>query len=398
MKLKKYEGYSEAEAISAAKAELGENAVIISIRTAKPGGLFGFLKRKVTEVTAAFDDEEAERQKELRMKQERLNDEMNKLLVEKELRNRKISDQQQAIEKLQAELKEASYKLSLSERKSTAERAYANSILQAFYDTMTHQGVLPEIAVEVLEEARQMSERENININLAAKIVYNNIINILGRPQPIFSEDGSDTPKTLFFMGPTGVGKTTTIAKISANLIFRHRLKVGLITSDTYRIAAVEQLKTYADILGIETGVVYEPKELEPHLEKMSPIYDVICIDTAGRSHRNDESLNDIRELLTYLDDSCRKYLVLSLTTKYEDLISIVNKFSEIADFRLILTKWDETLSYGTILNICYKTGRKADYLTMGQNVPDDIELMEPEILARALLGLGDGFNGGSGI
>ena len=130
----------------------------------------------------------------------------------------------------------------------------------------------------------------------------------------------------------------------------------------------------------------------------MSPIYDVVCIDTAGRSHRNDESLNDIRELLTYLNDSCRKYLVLSLTTKYEDLISIINKFSEIADFRLILTKWDETLSYGTILNICYKTGRKADYLTMGQNVPDDIELMEPEILARALLGLGDGFNGGSGI
>lgn len=392
MRLKKYEAKTEEEAVEMAKEELGQDALILSVRKIKPRGFLGFFKGSFVEVTSASEEKKEDFKKEFQYQKEILDTEKNKLLIEKNLKDRKIASQQETIENLKSAMEELSYKLTVSKYENSGNIKYDSGILQAFYETMLNQGVLPEIAEDILKDAKKLRDKEALNLNTVAKIVYNNIINVLGKPAPILKPENGQKAKTVFFMGPTGVGKTTTIAKLSANFILKDGYRVGLITSDTYRIAAVEQLKTYADILGVEVGVAYETEEFIKNYEKMYPVNDIICVDTAGRSHKNEANFEDIKSLLANVPkDNVQIYLVLSLTTKYEDLLDIVKKFSMITDFKLIFTKLDETLSYGTILNICHKTGKKADYITLGQNVPDDIELMEPETIARALLGL-EGF------
>jgi len=190
-----------------------------------------------------------------------------------------------------------------------------------------------------------------------------------------------------FFMGPTGVGKTTTIAKLTSDFILNYNLRLGLITADTYRIAAVEQLKTYAEILSVEVGVVYSTKDFIECIGRLTAKYDMILVDTAGRSHKNSENLTELSELLAACP-AAEKHLVLSLTTKCDDLLQIIEAYSDIADFDIIFTKLDETQELGSILNICHLTQKRISYVTNGQNVPDDISIVEPEKIARALLGL----------
>lgn len=268
-------------------------------------------------------------------------------------------------------------------------RKYENTMIQLFYDTLVSQGVTSKIAEEILDDIDSIGDDEKIDINLLVRVVYNTIINILGAPETV-DVDLSKTEKTKYivFIGPTGVGKTTTIAKLSSNFVLNHNLSVGLITADTYRIAAVEQLKTYADILGIDVGVVYNASDLKYSIQHMSKVKDLILIDTAGRSHKNEENLRELGELVACVPEG-EKYLVLSLTTKYEDLLNIIGKHSTIADFKIIFTKLDETTCLGSILNICYTTGKKISYITYGQNVPEDIEVIQPEKIAKVLLGVG---------
>ncbi|MDR1639103.1 MAG: flagellar biosynthesis protein FlhF, partial [Clostridiales bacterium] len=155
------------------------------------------------------------------------------------------------------------------------------------------------------------------------------------------------------------------------------------------RIAAIEQLKTYAEILGLDVDVIYNSQDLENHLDPIiDEENDVVLIDTAGRSHRNRENFKELGELLALIPDSV-KLLCLSLTTKYEDLLSIANAYASLADYKLVFTKMDETTCYGAMLNICYLTGKRLTYITNGQNVPDDIEIAHPETIAKALLGIG---------
>ena len=171
-----------------------------------------------------------------------------------------------------------------------------------------------------------------------------------------------------------------------SQFIFNDKLNVGFITADTYRIAAVEQLKTYADILDSEVGVVYNCDDIIEKINEFKVINDVIFIDTAGRSHKNLENLNELKSFLDVIPDA-EVYLVLSITTKYDDLLSIIEAYSKISDFKIIFTKLDETSCLGSVLNICYETGKEISYATNGQNVPDDIDIIRPEKIARDLLG-----------
>jgi flagellar biosynthesis protein FlhF len=295
----------------------------------------------------------------------------------------KISVQEELLNKLMGQLSLSG----LSHRPQTL-RKYDNRMIQVFYDTLVCQGVTSDIAEKVLEDVTAIDDESQIDLKLISSIVYNTIVNILGPAEPI---ELIKTRRTRFvvLMGPTGVGKTTTIAKISSILMLYHNLKVGLITADTYRIAAIEQLKTYADILGLDVEVIYNSQDMENHLEPIvDQENDVVLVDTAGRSHRSQDNLKELSELLRLIPDS-KKYLVLSLTTKYEDLLSIVNTYSVLTDYQLLFTKLDETTCYGSILNLCYLTGKRMCYITNGQNVPDDIEVAHPEKITKALLGIG---------
>jgi flagellar biosynthesis protein FlhF len=189
-----------------------------------------------------------------------------------------------------------------------------------------------------------------------------------------------NAPRVIALVGPTGVGKTTTTAKLAAMYALNHGNQVALITMDIFRVGAVEQLKTYSRIMGIPLEVASTPRELEKAFEKHSSC-DLIFIDTAGRSHKDKEKLDEMR---TFLENKVPidVYLCLSATTKDRELEEILHRFSIFQISKLVFTKIDECESFGNIVNLLMKDNLPIAYFTTGQRVPEDIEVATPEKLA----------------
>jgi flagellar biosynthesis protein FlhF len=186
-------------------------------------------------------------------------------------------------------------------------------------------------------------------------------------------------------VGPTGVGKTTTIAKLAANYRLREKRRVGLITVDTYRIAAVEQLRTYADIIDLPMKVVSTPREMREALLAMSDL-DLVLLDTAGRSPKDEVKIQELRAFLCEAGAD-EVHLVLSSVTGAKTLESTAERFAAAGTTHLLLTKLDESTGLGNLLPLLRNSRLPVSYLTNGQNVPDDIEAAEPRGLARMILG-----------
>ncbi len=201
--------------------------------------------------------------------------------------------------------------------------------------------------------------------------------------------------RVVALVGPTGVGKTTTIAKLAANFRLRDGVRMGLVTVDTYRIAAVEQLRTYAEIIDLPMRVVTTPMEMKRALDELSDM-DLVLIDTAGRSPRDELQIGELKSLLAdaQVDEV---HLVLSLTASLDFLVSTVDHFASVGTSSVILTKLDETHELGVMLNLARRIGLPVSYLTTGQDVPDDIEPAEPQRLARLVLGHDQPFVTGNG-
>lgn len=191
--------------------------------------------------------------------------------------------------------------------------------------------------------------------------------------------------RVVYIAGPTGVGKTTTIAKLAAEQMFKHKRKVGFITSDTYRISAIEQLRTYASILNVPLEVVQSPGDLQRAFQKLEGC-DLILMDTAGRNYRNELLVSELQALIAPAENS-ETYLVLSLTSKYMDMAEITDNFSQYKLDKVIFTKADETGSFGSIFSLLHRYPLKYSYITNGQNVPDDLLLPGGELLVDVLLG-----------
>ena len=185
-------------------------------------------------------------------------------------------------------------------------------------------------------------------------------------------------------LGTTGVGKTTTLAKVAAKFVLEQKTDVALITADTYRISAVEQLKTYSDILELPLEIVYNPTELASAIERHRD-KDLILIDTAGRSQHNDYQMRELEEFLR-VNPRIEKHLVISATTKFTDAKHIMSKFAKVEPDRIIFTKVDETASLGMIINLLRDKKFSLSYITTGQSVPDDIDPANSDVLANLLL------------
>ncbi|MCQ4087206.1 flagellar biosynthesis protein FlhF [Saccharibacillus sp. JS10] len=194
-----------------------------------------------------------------------------------------------------------------------------------------------------------------------------------------------DQTRIVYIAGPTGVGKTTTIAKLAAEQMFKKKRKVGFITSDTYRISAIEQLRTYASILNVPLEVVQSPGDLQRAFQKLENC-DLILMDTAGRNYRNELLVSELQALIAPAEYS-ETYLVLSLTSKFMDMEEITENFNQYKLDKVIFTKADETGSFGSILSLLYRYPLKYSYITNGQNVPDDLLLPSGEWLVDVLLG-----------
>lgn len=256
------------------------------------------------------------------------------------------------------------------------------------YLALTEQSVATEIADEIVGKVRdELSASELADEEIVRETMLRQIAKLVpaagDSPLPRRPADGR--PLTIALIGPTGVGKTTTLAKLAAVAKLRHGRSVGLVTTDTYRIAAVEQLRTYADIIGLQLKVVSSPAEMRPALDELSEC-DVVLVDTAGRSQHDTDRLCELR---SYLDeaDPHETHLVLSTTSAEAVMLRAAERFAELGPNRLILTKLDEAVNFGVLLSVTRKAQIKLSYVTMGQEVPDHIEAGKPDRISRLILG-----------
>lgn len=381
MIIKKYEAETEKEAILLARNELGKEAIVMNIKTVKPRGIYRFFRKPTVEVTAAVDDTP---KKEVRKKEETpLTRGFSQAFAEEEEATQKENAIEKKLNNLQ-DLLEKQLSTVNSEEEKQEELSQNEEYLLLIFNQLIENEVDEVYAKQIIDEIKGTLKKD-APVDHILTNVYQKLVLKLGEPQ--FIDLQNTEKKFIFFIGPTGVGKTTTIAKIASYLKLKENAKVALITSDTYRIAAVEQLRTYASILGVPLSVVYTKEELEQEKQKYED-YDVVLIDTAGRSHRNEEQKEDLIELINIVDEEEREvFLVLSATTKYKDLVRITETYNIIDDFSIIFTKLDETTCIGNILNIKLLTNASLSYTTWGQNVPDDFGCMDSQSIAKKLLG-----------
>jgi flagellar biosynthesis protein FlhF len=185
------------------------------------------------------------------------------------------------------------------------------------------------------------------------------------------------------FVGPTGSGKTTTLAKLAAHACLQRKKKVSIITADTYRIAAIEQIRVFADIIKADLHVLFSPDEIPAAIQACASS-DLVFVDTAGRSPHSMEHMEELKKYIDGLQPG-EVHLVLSATTKDSDLRDSVERFRAVGANRLLFTKLDETRTVGNIYNTVNASGMPVSFLTSGQSVPDDIELAQPARFAQRL-------------
>jgi flagellar biosynthesis protein FlhF len=195
----------------------------------------------------------------------------------------------------------------------------------------------------------------------------------------------NNRPLTIALVGPTGVGKTTTVAKLAATFKLRQHRRVGLITADTYRIAAVEQLRTYADIIGLPLHVAMTPADMSDAIQRLRES-EVILIDTAGRSQNDEARLVELRQMIAAAQVD-EVHLVLSSTASEKALLREAEAFAQVGIDRVVLTKLDEAVSFGVLINVMQRVGKQLSFLTTGQEVPDHLEPGRPQRLAELVLG-----------
>ncbi len=258
------------------------------------------------------------------------------------------------------------------------------AVFRAFTDLIEAE-VDESIAREWIEEIRRDGEGRILADPALVKVrvveMLENEIKVAG---PIVTEAGKC--RVVALVGPTGVGKTTTIAKLAANYRLREKRRVGLITVDTYRVAAVEQLRTYADIIDLPMEVVATPREMRDAVARMSHL-DLVLMDTAGRSPRDEVKIQELKSMLGEAEPD-EVHLVLSSAAGAKNLVSTAEKFADVGTTAIVLTKLDEAHSLGHLVSLVRNCPLPVSYLTDGQNVPDDIQVAARGEMAERLLGI----------
>ena len=258
------------------------------------------------------------------------------------------------------------------------------AVFRAFTDLIEAE-VDEAVAREWIDEIRRDADPRTIG---DAALVKARVIELLEADVkvsgPIVTEAGKC--RVVALVGPTGVGKTTTIAKLAANYRLREKRRVGLLTVDTYRVAAVEQLRTYADIIDLPMEVVATPREMREAVARMSHL-DLVLMDTAGRSPRDEVKIQELKSMLSEAEPD-EVHLVLSSTAGAKSLISTAEKFDDVGTTSLLLTKLDEAHSLGHLVSLVRECRLPVSYLTDGQNVPDDIQVAQRGAMAEKLLGI----------
>lgn len=371
MVIKKYIVSNMNEALTMIRSELGKNAVIITQRKVRKEGVLGIFKPKLIEVTAAVENSKIVKNTNLDEKKDMENSINSiKKLMEEKLSNKSIEDKKlnntidnnKVIENINESNNEEVIKLRLeiSDIKEILNKTLIKTEkIDYLHELLKELDIYEQFYDEFKEKIKNINDKEEVRNSLREIIDKEIII------------DTEELKGKIVLVGPTGVGKTTTIAKLAGKLALKEGKKVGLITVDTYRIGAVDQLKTYAEIMDIDFKVVLNNKEMVEAVQAMKDL-DVILIDSTGRSSKNIMQIKELKNLIGKAEvDST--YLVISGTTKNKDLKNIIEGYKGLEYNKIIITKLDETTSYGNIYNLQKLSGKPIRYLTVGQNVPDDI-------------------------
>ncbi|MDO4719288.1 MAG: flagellar biosynthesis protein FlhF [Peptostreptococcaceae bacterium] len=378
MNIKKFTGKSMNEIMAQVQTEFGDNAMIIQSKKIKTGGLFGLFAKEEIEVLAAADarksgssevkkNGKSRKYKEVQQQAERKNEALSREMPEspvfESIEERRDSQRlKEEIEEIKAVVKQLNSRFTkafISEEEERVERRKAESV-----DRLRSLGISQSLSEELVASLASGAE-EYTTKNLIAAIDK--------RFGKICSKGyNSIGEKYNVFVGPTGVGKTTTLAKLASGIAIRENRKIGFLTLDTYRISAVEQLKTYAEILNSPIEVAYDVSDVEGALLRLAN-RDVLFIDTAGRSHKNRAHMKELKETLDGIQNK-NVFLVVSANHHIDDIKNLIERYDFLEDFHLIVTKLDETDRAGLILDIMDFCRKAPVFLTYGQNVPDDIE------------------------
>jgi len=403
MRIKRFLAESMKDATEQMKTELGPDAIILNTRKVNKGGSLNFLGKEMVEVTAAIDDvpasqnttyarrrpsESFERylansrnatsqddpveslrkiaeQFESRKRTEKVRPEP----IPAELRRAELVDLKGEVETVKGTLKEI-----VEQLKYTRMPALPEHLRKAFV-TLVERDVDEQLAVELVQEVHRTLSHEELG---SRQITESNLLaamaGMVKRSTATTARRGS--PSVIALVGPTGVGKTTTIAKLAAISKLVHRKEVALISADTYRIGAIEQLRTFAAIADMPMEVVYRPSEMNEAITRFSD-KDTVFVDTVGRSQRSKKELAELAEFIAAADPD-ETHLVLTASTGYKTALDIVERFAVVKPNRLLFSKLDEAVTLGPILSIIRHQGLPVSYVTTGQAVPDDIVAVEP--------------------
>lgn len=387
MKMKKYYASSIPEAMKLVRADLGEDAVILNSKVVVTKKFFGLVKKKSFEVVAGIDKMEPsnmapaptatlaipQSSKENASLQEITNAVQAKIHPVQPKQDTTLQEETGIPEELRKEIADLK-SLMQSMHKKTTQAQYPDELLP-FIEYLRQQELNEELITMIGDELF-MHFKEAAEINFSqCKLITKNLLRKKLEGLPI----GGLTyeRKYINVLGPTGVGKTTTIAKMAARAVLEKKKKIGFITTDTYRIAAIEQLKTYAGLLQAPVEIAYNATDFEQAIQRLSHL-DLVFIDTAGRNYKEVKYVDDLQRLIKF-DDQAESFLVLAMTAKEKDMTDIIDQFKQLPIEKIIFTKIDETNSIGTMINLMIKYNKGLAYYTNGQEVPEDIEEAEIE-------------------
>jgi flagellar biosynthesis protein FlhF len=363
--IRKYQAKTITEALAMVRADLGRDAVIVQTRKVNKRVL-GVWGREMVEVWASDNPDLESLRRPQKPSASTLTPPDSQ---ESDSRIEQLENEIQNLKAMIAQL--ARQGVAVVSDKVPASTPEHNRWLSLLIEAGVEETIARELLQFISEDALSESALQSL---IAERFITSGAITLQ-----------EAQPKVVMLVGPTGVGKTTTIAKLAAQYALLEKRRVGLITIDTYRIAAVEQLRTYSQIIDVPIRVVYSGSELPAAVREFSGM-DLVFVDTAGRSQRNSMQIGELKACCERLSD-CEVHLVLSSTTKTRDLYDIVQRFSVMPLHRVVWTKLDESTTFGNMLNVAVKHPLPISYVTTGQRVPEDVEVAEANKLASLVLG-----------